>query len=55
MSVTIEPTILYFGSAVVLISALNEDGTANLAPMSPMAQVVATKSKITTPVPEEYR
>lgn len=31
---TIEPTILYFGTPVVLISSLNEDGTANLAPMS---------------------
>jgi flavin reductase (DIM6/NTAB) family NADH-FMN oxidoreductase RutF len=32
--VTIEPKILYFGTPVVLISTLNEDGTANLAPMS---------------------
>lgn len=32
--VTIEPSILYFGTPVVLISTLNEDGTANLAPMS---------------------
>ncbi|RZJ96069.1 MAG: flavin reductase family protein [Novosphingobium sp.] len=32
--VTIEPAILYFGTPVVLISTLNEDGTANLAPMS---------------------
>jgi flavin reductase (DIM6/NTAB) family NADH-FMN oxidoreductase RutF len=31
---TIEPTILYFGTPVALISTLNEDGTANLAPMS---------------------
>lgn len=31
---TIEPKILYFGTPVVLISSLNEDGTANLAPMS---------------------
>lgn len=30
----IEPGILYFGTPVVLISTLNEDGTANLAPMS---------------------
>lgn len=30
----IEPNILYFGTPVVLISTLNEDGTANLAPMS---------------------
>ena len=32
--VTIEPSILYFGTPVVLISTENEDGTANLAPMS---------------------
>ncbi|HEV8158659.1 MAG TPA: flavin reductase family protein [Pyrinomonadaceae bacterium] len=31
---TIEPKILYMGTPVVLISTLNEDGTANLAPMS---------------------
>ncbi|NUT95175.1 MAG: flavin reductase family protein [Saccharothrix sp.] len=30
----IEPGILYFGTPVVLISSVNEDGTANLAPMS---------------------
>jgi flavin reductase (DIM6/NTAB) family NADH-FMN oxidoreductase RutF len=29
-----EPSILYFGTPVVLISSENEDGTANLAPMS---------------------
>lgn len=29
-----EPAILYFGTPVVLISTLNEDGTPNLAPMS---------------------
>lgn len=29
-----EPPILYFGTPVVLISSLNEDGSANLAPMS---------------------
>src|SRR6187402_1223221 len=29
-----EPSILYFGTPVVLISTLNEDGSANLAPMS---------------------
>jgi len=34
MHQTIEPKILYFGTPVVLISTLNEDGTANLAPMS---------------------
>ena len=32
--VTAEPPILYFGTPVVLISTLNENGTANLAPMS---------------------
>ncbi|MEZ7130530.1 flavin reductase family protein [Nonomuraea sp. AD125B] len=32
--VRIEPNILYFGTPVVLISTLNEDGTPNLAPMS---------------------
>ena len=31
---THEPAILYFGTPVVLISTLNEDGSANLAPMS---------------------
>ena len=31
---TIEPKILYFGTPVVLVSTLNEDGSANLAPMS---------------------
>jgi flavin reductase (DIM6/NTAB) family NADH-FMN oxidoreductase RutF len=34
MHKTIEPAILYFGTPVVLISTLNEDGTTNLAPMS---------------------
>jgi flavin reductase (DIM6/NTAB) family NADH-FMN oxidoreductase RutF len=34
MHKTIEPTILYFGTPVALLSTLNEDGTANLAPMS---------------------
>ncbi|QTD93194.1 flavin reductase family protein [Burkholderia anthina] len=29
-----EPNILYFGTPVVLLSTLNPDGTANLAPMS---------------------
>lgn len=29
-----EPPILYFGTPVVLISSLNENGNANLAPMS---------------------
>ncbi|MET8986828.1 flavin reductase family protein [Nonomuraea wenchangensis] len=32
--VRIEPNILYFGTPVVLISTLNEDGSPNLAPMS---------------------
>lgn len=32
--VTISPKILYFGTPVVLLSTCNEDGTANLAPMS---------------------
>ncbi len=31
---TIEPGILYFGTPVVLISTVNEDGSFNLAPMS---------------------
>ena len=31
---TIEPAILYFGTPVVLVSTRNEDGSANLAPMS---------------------
>jgi flavin reductase (DIM6/NTAB) family NADH-FMN oxidoreductase RutF len=31
---TIDPTILYFGTPVALISSVNPDGTANLAPMS---------------------
>jgi flavin reductase (DIM6/NTAB) family NADH-FMN oxidoreductase RutF len=31
---TIEPTILYFGTPVAIISTLNEDGSPNLAPMS---------------------
>ena len=31
---TIEPSILYLGTPVVLISTENEDGTANLAPIS---------------------
>jgi len=29
-----EPAILYFGTPVVLISSVNQDGSANLAPMS---------------------
>jgi flavin reductase (DIM6/NTAB) family NADH-FMN oxidoreductase RutF len=31
---SIEPAILYFGTPVVLVSTLNEDSSANLAPMS---------------------
>ena len=31
---TIEPTILYFGTPVALISSTNPDGSANLTPMS---------------------
>lgn len=34
MHKTIEPAIHYWGTPIVLISTLNEDGTANLAPMS---------------------
>jgi flavin reductase (DIM6/NTAB) family NADH-FMN oxidoreductase RutF len=34
MHKTIDPTILYFGTPVALISSTNEDGSANLAPMS---------------------
>ncbi len=34
MHQTIEPGILYFGTPVVLISSVNEDGSPNLAPMS---------------------
>ena len=34
MHKTIEPSILYFGTPVAIISSLNEDGSANLAPMS---------------------
>src|SRR5580698_3518054 len=34
MHKTIEPTILYFGTPVALISTTNPDGSPNLAPMS---------------------
>ena len=37
--VTTEPAILYFGTPVVLISTQNEDGSANLAPMSSAFQL----------------
>lgn len=33
-TVAVEPKALYFGTPVVLISTINEDGTPNLAPMS---------------------
>ena len=34
MHIPIEPSILYFGTPVVLLSSLNEDGSTNVAPMS---------------------
>lgn len=34
MHSVIDPAILYFGTPVVLVSSLNEDGSPNLAPMS---------------------
>jgi flavin reductase (DIM6/NTAB) family NADH-FMN oxidoreductase RutF len=34
MHINVEPSILYFGTPVVLISTLNEDETTNVAPMS---------------------
>lgn len=34
MHIAIEPAILYFGTPVVLIGTVNEDGSHNLAPMS---------------------
>lgn len=34
MHKVVEPSILYFGTPVVLLSTRNEDGTPNLAPMS---------------------
>lgn len=34
MLVKTEPAILYFGTPVVLISTMNEDGSCNIAPMS---------------------
>jgi flavin reductase (DIM6/NTAB) family NADH-FMN oxidoreductase RutF len=34
MHVASEPAILYFGTPVVLVSTCNEDGSANVAPMS---------------------
>ena len=34
MHKTIEPAILYFGTPIVLVSSINPDGSANVAPMS---------------------
>lgn len=34
MHVRVDPKVLYFGTPVVLVSSLNEDGSPNLAPMS---------------------
>src|ERR1700753_3836819 len=34
MLTTTNPAILYFGTPVVLVSSLNPDGSANLAPLS---------------------
>src|ERR1700744_4572160 len=34
MHIVTHPSILYFGTPVALLSTLNEDGSANLAPMS---------------------
>ncbi|HEY4356839.1 MAG TPA: flavin reductase family protein [Acidobacteriaceae bacterium] len=34
MHIPVEPSILYLGTPVVLISTRNDDGTANIAPMS---------------------
>jgi flavin reductase (DIM6/NTAB) family NADH-FMN oxidoreductase RutF len=34
MHTVIDPAILYFGTPVVLVSSLNEDGSPNLAPIS---------------------
>ena len=34
MNISVEPSILYFGTPVVLISTLNEDASLNIAPMS---------------------
>jgi len=34
MLTTTNPAILYFGTPVVLVSSINADGSANLAPMS---------------------
>ena len=34
MHIPVEPSILYFGTPVILLSTLNEDSTLNVAPMS---------------------
>ena len=34
MHITVEPSILYFGTPVVLLSSSNQDGSPNVAPMS---------------------
>jgi flavin reductase (DIM6/NTAB) family NADH-FMN oxidoreductase RutF len=34
MHIAVEPSILYFGTPVILVSTLNDDGTPNVAPMS---------------------
>ncbi len=34
MHTNIEPSILYFGTPVILLSTLNEDGSTNIAPIS---------------------
>ena len=34
MRTSIEPAIMYFGTPVILISTLNEDGSTNIAPIS---------------------
>ncbi len=34
MRTSIQPAIMYFGTPVILISTLNEDGTTNIAPIS---------------------
>jgi flavin reductase (DIM6/NTAB) family NADH-FMN oxidoreductase RutF len=34
MHINVEPSILYFGTPVVLLSSLNDDGSPNIAPMS---------------------
>ncbi len=34
MHISVEPSILYFGTPVVLLSTLNQDGSVNVAPIS---------------------